>query len=77
VGPRQLVVVASKDYKIVDPSSTGRVAPFFIVVVVWMAAPFMVVASTRDWSGVQLLVEEDLWFLVGRCAPSCKEPTSS
>ena len=55
----------------------GWAEPSSIVVDVWMAAPSMVVASTRDWSGVQLLVEEELLFLVGRGEPSCKEPTSS
>ena len=35
-----------------DPSSTGCVVPSSTVAVVWMAAPSMVVASTRDWSKV-------------------------
>jgi hypothetical protein len=53
-----------------DPSSTGPVAPSSTVVVVWMAAPSMVVASRRNWPGVRLQFEEELLFLVGRRAPS-------
>ena len=43
-----------------DPSSTGSAAPSSTVAVVWMAAPSMVVESTRDWMKGQLLVEVEL-----------------
>ena len=59
------------------PSFTGRVVPSSTSAAMWMAAPAMVVASTMDWSGVELLVGEELLFLVGKGAPSCKEQTSS
>ena len=72
-----LVMADSSSTGHVVSSSTGRVVSSSTIIVVWMATPFMVVASMRNWSEVQLMVKEELLFLVWRGAPSCKELTSS
>ena len=77
VGPRELVVAASNVGEIVESSSTCWVVPSSIIAVMWMASPHMVVASTMDWPGARLQIEEVLLFFVGRNAPSCKEQTPS
>ena len=77
VGSKRFVLVLTYSLVMADSSSTGRVVSSSTVVVVWMATPFMVVASMRNWSEVQLMVKEELLFLVWRGAPSCKELTSS
>lgn len=77
MGPRELVVAASNMGEIVESSSTCWVVPSSIIATVWMASPHMDVASTMDWPGARLQIEEVLLFFVGRNAPSCKEQTPS